>query len=304
MPELFAKTLYNKPEEGGGVPPQSYPLPNEERLTLDLPRFCFDLASPSNAPRLRRGTWKFDFDEMDVEAIRDHDKRDIRPRWTAETFPGFANFRVLELGPQDGFNTIGLEKFGTGPIVSIEANVDSFLRCLIVKNLCGLRATYLLGDFVAYLNQPDTSADLIYASGVLYHLQDPVAFLLRCGEIASNIFLWTFLYEDETIRAHPYESKCFVEHTQVKARGETFSYHKRIYPPDTRFRPDYAGGIESFANWMTLPDIKRALTLAGYTIRRTVDDSYSGIPAMNIWASSDGDAPQPENGPRTTKAAL
>ena len=253
-------------------------------LRLNLPRFCHAPPSHANAMGLRAGTWKFDFDRMDVETIRAWVRRDVRPLWSAEIFPGFSGFSVIELGPQDGFITAGLEAFGVGPIVAVEANVDAFLRCLILKNALGLRATYLLGDFLAYLEAPNMAADLIYASGVLYHLCDPVEFLLSCAKVSRHLYLWTFHYDEEAIRADAYQSRCFAGASKHCIQGEIFTYHRRFYTPDIRASATYAGGIHPYANWMTLEDIQRALGLAGYRVARMVEDSFQGIPAMNIWA--------------------
>lgn len=257
----------------------------DERLLLDLPRFCFEPPSHKNALTLRTGSWKFDFDQLDVEAIRKWVRSDVRPTWSAEVFPGFSEFSVIELGPQDGFITAGLEAHGVGSIVSVEANVDSFLRCLVLKNVLGLQATYLLGDFISYLEAPSTAADLIYASGVLYHLRDPVSFLLRCAGVAKHIYLWTFHYDPSAIAANAYEVSCFDGVSKYRAHDVEFTYHQRFYTPDIRATATYAGGIHQHANWMTLEDIERALVLAGYRIDRMVPDSYMGIPAMNIWAT-------------------
>lgn len=256
-----------------------------ETLELSLPRFVGAQPRPENALRLRAGTWRFGIDAMDIPALRAHAAKDIRPQWSAEVFPGFESFRVIELGPQDGLITAGLEAFGVGSIVAIEANVDAFLHCLILKNALGLRATYLLGDFLAYLNAPDTEADLIYASGVLYHLEDPVAFLRRCAAVAPHVYLWTFFYDEDAVRAHEYESGQFVARSGHSAMDQNFSYFKREYDDGIRGQATFSGGIKRFANWMTLEDIERALIAAGYTIMRRVPDSYSGMPAMNLWAS-------------------
>jgi hypothetical protein len=259
----------------------------DERLELSVPRFSFAMTSHANALGLRAGLWKYGFDTMEPPAIREFVRRDIRPQWSAEVFPGFSQFDVIELGPQDGFGTAGLEAFGVGSITSIEANTDSFLRCLILKNTLGLRATFLLGDFLKFLQAPGVSASLIYGSGVLYHLADPVGFLLRCGEVSKHIYLWTFHYVEERIRAHPYESQCFAGRADHRVAGETFTYFRRFYSPDIRLASTYSGGVGAFANWMTLADIERALALAGYRIKRRVEDRFNDIPAMNLWALQD-----------------
>ena len=69
--------------------------------------------------------------------------------------------------------------------------------------------------------------------------------------------------------------------------GETFTYYKRYYTLEICQMATYAGGIRDHANWMSLADIERALHLAGFRVKRMVEDSFEGVPAMNIWASKD-----------------
>ena len=59
-------------------------------------------------------------------------------------------------------------------ILSIGTNTHAFLRCLVLKELLGLnRSRFMLGDFVSYLRTSERY-DLVIASGVLYHLVNPV----------------------------------------------------------------------------------------------------------------------------------
>jgi hypothetical protein len=59
-------------------------------------------------------------------------------------------------------------------VTAIEGNVGAFLRCLLLKNYFNLKSKFLLGDFLKYMAVQTNGPDLMYASGVLYHLTDPV----------------------------------------------------------------------------------------------------------------------------------
>jgi len=128
-------------------------------------------------------------------------------------------------------------------------------------------------------------ADLVYASGVLYHLTDPVEFLAKCAAVADNIFLWTFVYDEREIEVHDYESARFAGSETRQIGGETFIYHKRFYDPAMVVDPKYQGGTDHSSFWMTFEDIEKALNIFGYQIIRIVDDSYNRITAKNILAS-------------------
>lgn len=249
-------------------------------------RFVTDFPSDATAFALQGGAWKFDYDKLDRDAIIQNAKMDGRPRFCAETFPGFKDFRILELGPSDGYNTLGMELEGAHDILSIEASTSAFLRCLILKNAMGLQAKFLLGDFLKYLNQPALSLDLVYASGVLYHLHDPVEFLVRCGEVAPHLFLWTFYFDGEIVREHPHERDRFAaDLNERRSVGRaTFTYHRRFYEPQLAADPKYQGGLGDYANWLDWNELQRAVDFAGYEIVKIINDEYAGMPARNIFA--------------------
>ena len=102
----------------------------------------------------------------------------------ADPRPGFAfahikqetilrGARILELGPLEGGHTYQFERLGAAELIAIEANVEAYLKCLIVKELVGLRRSrFLLGDFIEYLKLDTTRYDLVFCCGVLYHMRD------------------------------------------------------------------------------------------------------------------------------------
>src|ERR1700742_895018 len=53
---------------------------------------------------------------------------------------GVAGKKVLELGPLDGGHTYIMSALGAESIIAIEANKDSYLRCLIIKEAFNLPA--------------------------------------------------------------------------------------------------------------------------------------------------------------------
>ena len=249
-------------------------------------RFSADYPEDANAFMLQKGGWKYDYEKMSHEEIIANAKWDARPRYCAETFQGFKDFEILEFGPSDGYNTLGLELEGASKITSIEANVGAFLRCLILKNAFQMKTKFLLGDFLKYLDTLSSKKDLIYASGILYHLVDPIDFLLKCGRISNNIFIWSFFYDPEVISTLDFERSCFSGEVEEKTyAGRKFTYHKRYYRPEIIADPKYAGGLRSYANWLNKEDLFAAIELAGYKVQRLYLDTHSKVPAYNILAS-------------------
>lgn len=239
-----------------------------------------------NGFELFKGRWKYDYETMSVvDVVKSAEKIGI-PRLCSETFEGFGNFDILELGPADGYHSFLLEKNGARSVLSIEGNIESFLKCLVMKNALSMRTKYVLGDFTKYLFQQDVHADLIFASGVLYHLTDPIEFLVRCGEVAQHIYIWTFVYDADAIDANPYERRRFIRDVaqQKTIRGANFDYFERLYEPIILGSAKFAGGLYPSAHWLDKETLFRAVELAGYEVVRTFNDDFGGIPAVNILA--------------------
>ena len=135
--------------------------------------------------------------EMKLTAGPGYMYEDPRIHWAAERSGGLEGKRVLELGPLEGAHTYLLERLGAKRIDAIEANKLAYLRCLVAKEIFGLRrARFHLGDFVRGLEAP-TRYDLIVACGVLYHMTEPLTLLERIAGRTDLIYLWTHYFDDE-----------------------------------------------------------------------------------------------------------
>lgn len=259
-----------------------------ETLKLDLPRFVTGYPTTLAGLNLRAGAWKKDFESLTFDEVEASIAKDGRPRFCAQTFEGFEKFDILELGPAEGYLTASLEFHGAKSVTAIEANADNFIKSCILKNVLGLKSTFLLGDFLKYLEEPPRRYDLVFAAGVMYHLEDPIDFLEKCCSVADNILIWTLYYVDETIKNHPFESRCFKDVETINRFGREFKYYRGFYDPTLRSAPKYQGGIHESANWMTLDDIEVVLKSLNFEIRRVVHDSANRIDAINILASKIG----------------
>ena len=97
---------------------------------------------------------------------------------------------VLELGPLEGGHSYMLHQGGAGRVLAVEANRRAFLKCLIVKETFGLdRVEFLCGDLLEYLRQSTERFDLCLASGVLYHMRDPIEMLRLAARACDQLFL-------------------------------------------------------------------------------------------------------------------
>jgi hypothetical protein len=72
---------------------------------------------------------------------------------------------------------------GAAHITSIESNTRAFLKCLIVKNALNFDVDLRLEDFRPFLATCRETYDLVLASGVLYHMTDPVQLLTDMARV-------------------------------------------------------------------------------------------------------------------------
>lgn len=175
--------------------------------------------------------------------------------------------RILELGPLEGGHTYLMDRAGAAEVIAIEANPHAFLKCLVVKELLGMKAArFLHGDFVRYLCESSERFDVVLASGVLYHMTEPVELMARFAAVTDVVYLWTHYYDAGVFSARPPTAA----HVVAPERGQRMEYQGFGY---TRYRQDYGehvankrffGGTERFSYWLTRDDILGALRHCGF----------------------------------------
>jgi hypothetical protein len=177
-------------------------------------------------------------------------EQDPRPSYVCDIFGSLEQFKVLELGSLEGGHSYQLEKLGAKAITGIEANAESFLKSLIIKEALGLKAKLLYGDFIKYLETVEIRYDLIFACGVLYHMTDPLHLLHLISRRTDRVFIWTHYVSIEDTRN---STECF----DVSHEGFSCRYYKYFYDPnhDTR----RYSGLESYSCHLLKADILRAL---------------------------------------------
>ena len=190
---------------------------------------------------------------------------DDRITWAASEFGGFVGKHLLELGPLEAGHTYMLEQLGAASVLAVESNTRAYLKCLIVKEILELRrARFLCGDFVEYLRLTATRFDLCIASGVLYHMHNPVELIALLSRVCDHLFIWTHYY-DEAIFANNTDIVWKIT-TSASAEYEGFSHtlHQYNYQ-DARNWAAFCGGSGQVSHWMTRTDILRCLEHYGFT---------------------------------------
>lgn len=216
---------------------------------------------------------------------------DDRVDWALRTFGPLGGKDVLEVGPLEGMHTFMLDRAGAQNVDAVEANRQCYLRCLITKQIMGINnANFWLGDIQHWLVNTDKSYDLALASGVLYHMADPVEFLQQLAARSRAIFLWThFYYEPAMPDGDPRRTPFTGAVKQREFEGSTIRYYERRYH-QANTNASFCGGSRDIHNWMhrdDILDLLRQLGFANITIRSEELD-HPGGPCFTLLARREG----------------
>ncbi len=259
-------------------------IEHNERFFLEPPR-------SENAFTIQSGNWTSQIPGLlntqtgNLELFSDD-----RMNWVLDNLKHQTSITVLELGPLEGAHSSQLEAAGLS-VIAIEANVNAFLRCLIVKNHLDLKTKFLLGDFGAH-EYIFPRVDLIVASGVLYHQQNPLGLLEKISRSSDQLFLWTHIYDD---RYELWDSEIvkLVGKKFIPKSTETVSYNGlkvRLIPylyENTLYWDGFTGGVADGSKWIHRDDLVPLLKSFGYNnIQLNFDQvDHPHGPAIGIWAS-------------------
>ena len=163
---------------------------------------------------------------------------------------------VLELGPLEAGHTYALAQLGAS-VTAVEANCEAYLKCLLVKELLGIdRARFLLGDFSLFLRATDQAFDIIFASGVLYHMTEPLKLIELIAQRTKRCFVWSHYFDP----AH-YPGALRTPRG-VEFAGRQFTHHELPYPDMDSGK--FWGGNKPVASWLSREDMLGAFKAAGF----------------------------------------
>jgi hypothetical protein len=221
---------------------------------------------PQNALDIFHGEWSSRLPGELGRCVAGADNlfEDARIGWAAEQLGGLSGKTVLELGPLEGAHTYQVERLGAASITAIEANTRAYLRCLIVKELLNLqRARFECGDFVEYLRSRPPQVDVVIASGVLYHVPNPVEVLGLIAAITDRVFIWTHYYDAEVIAANSALAHKFTGSVAEAYQGFAHTLYRQEYG-DTLDQDGFCGGSRPFSHWLSRADLLGALKHFGF----------------------------------------
>ncbi len=189
---------------------------------------------------------------------------DDRIAWAIGALGGVEDESVLELGPLEGGHTFMLQQAGARSVVAVESNGRAYLKCVVVKELLGLdRAHFLLGDATAYLGSTEEPFDVCLASGILYHMADPVALIAAISARVDKLIMWTHYFDPEVARINTQMRRHMKGSRQATHDGFSHELHEHRYGTSLRFA-GFAGGTQPFANWLSRDDLMACLEHYGW----------------------------------------
>lgn len=175
---------------------------------------------------------------------------------------------ILEIGPFEGGNSKQLLDLGANKLVGIEANEEFFKKCELVKKQFGLSgAEFINGDCNELLGNDEFQRrykfDSCIASGVLYHMSEPLRTIDLLCRSAREIFIWTQVTSDTAPKGEWFE---------IKDKDHSCRARKNIYNSEKHW-----GGVDRYAIWLHPEDLTAAFIRRGFSIHeRQQGKTHSG----------------------------
>jgi hypothetical protein len=192
---------------------------------------------------------------------------DDRVRWFIDTIGGVGGKRVLELGPLEGGHSYMLDQAGAAEVTAIESNTRAFLKCLIAKEILDLgRVRFHCGDFLTWLRNSGPKFEVGLASGVLYHMENPVELIeLVARRVAGPVLWWTHYHDASIIGANPALAPKFTGSTPAEYGGFRHVLHRQEYQKALGWA-GFCGGAAPFSAWLSRDDLMGAFKHFGLAV--------------------------------------
>jgi hypothetical protein len=190
--------------------------------------------------------------------------------WGVGVLGGVAAQQVLELGPLEGGHTYLLDRLGAAEVVAVEANTRAYLKCLVSKEVLGIAsARFKCGDAVRYLEDHlahgGAKFDFCLASGVLYHLVNPIAALDLMTRASDRLLLWTMYYDEEYMASREDLAVKFPKVTSLEYAGFKHNLHQQEYQQALNYQ-GFCGGSAATSSWLSRADIIAGIEHFGFEI--------------------------------------
>ena len=232
-----------------------------------LDAYVLDVPSDQNVLDIFKGEWSSKLPKncgLVTQPGRAGLFEDPRVAWAEEVLGKFTDCNILELGPLEGGHSYMFQTRGANRVTAVEANIRAFLKCLCVKEIFKLdKVHFRLGDFMPYLRKDDSKYDMVFASGVLYHMEEPVELLKMISKVSDKAYLWTQYYDEKIISKRPDLAHKFTGVRSFEYDGVSYEYSTQSYK-DALNWAGFCGGPKPVSRWLTRDSIMRALRQFGF----------------------------------------
>jgi ubiquinone/menaquinone biosynthesis C-methylase UbiE len=201
--------------------------------------------------------------------------RDVRMRIVLDLCGGsLAGKTIADLGCNEGGFAVEFARLGAKESVGIEARDVSVQRCELVRKLAGLEnLKFIRCDVMEELARWSDSFDIVFASGILYHVADP-------HKLLSDIFraCREAVLIDTAVASREAPSHWCSEEIVSRTFGDK-SYQGRIFPePDASIRESklWSAWSNDSSFWLLEDELLSLMRDVGFRDVRKVDRSQYG----------------------------
>ena len=249
----------------GRIPATASPMPAQPR-----PRGWWDLL-PFTAHRIEIAPGI----ETTVAGVPPVD--DIRTQLVVDACGGtLAGRTVVDLGCLEGGFTLAFAQRGAARVLGIEARELSVQRCELARTLLGVdNAEFVVADIKDELSRHDPF-DVVFATGILYHVADPAGFLRTMRSACDHVAL----VDTHVARVDEASHDCSPMVTR-ESGGSTYSGRMfPEYPPDVsdaaKEAMAWAAYSDADAFWPLEEDLVRMMRDAGFAVIEKIDVAGDG----------------------------
>ena len=135
-----------------------------------------------------------------------------------------------------------------------------------------------------WLQENEERFELCLASGVLYHMREPVKLVELISRCCDSVFFWTHYYDPEVLRPPSPLADKFDQTLVTEHGGFAHTLHRQLYGP--ALESGFCGGNVDHSMWMERDDIIGALRHFGYSRIEVAFDrpDHSNGPSLALLA--------------------
>jgi len=215
-------------------------------------RYVSGLPCTQNEIDIFKGSWSCEL-PADVDAVSEGwAKTFVDPKitWFFDKIGGVEGASGFELGPLEAGHSWMAQSNGVKSLISVEANRTSFLKCLVVKNILGMNEVqFKLGDSIKYLQSHNGTFDFILASGILYHLVDPLSALELILSKTDSLLVWTHYFDRKLIEKKPAQHEKTRPLDPMVYNGKSYEIASYGYQEAMKWE-GFCGGMSSEVVWL------------------------------------------------------